>query len=49
MVSCMIWYAKTFGISDLDIAEESWVAEWIKRHGNNLCYNPMRFVWEWVE
>lgn len=40
-------YAKTFGISDLDIAEAPWLKSWIKRHHNNLKYDVFtcRFVW----
>jgi hypothetical protein len=43
------WYAETYGISDLDIAEAPWVADWVKRHGNSLRYDHLTFRWKWIE
>jgi hypothetical protein len=47
--SLLKWYAKTFGISDLDISEADWVAHWVKRNRNRLVYNPLVCVWRWVD
>lgn len=45
----LVWYAKTFGISDLDINETDWMAHWCKRHHNQLKYDPLRCVYVWNE
>jgi hypothetical protein len=46
--SLLAWYAKNFGISDLDVAEAEWVAHWVKSNHNRLRYNPNLCVWRWV-
>jgi len=45
----LAWYAETFGIGDLDIAEAPWVADWIKRHHNRLRYDHLQCRWFLVE
>ena len=41
-------YAQLSGISDLDIAEAPWVADWVKRNHNSLRYDYLTFRWKWV-
>lgn len=45
----LTWYAKEFGISNVDIAEAEWVADWVKRNLNSLCYDPVTFRYKWVD
>lgn len=42
------WYATIFGIGDDDIAEASWIADWIKRHHNNIRYDHASFRWFYI-
>lgn len=44
----IVWYAKVFGISDLDISESDWLSHWVKRHHNSLQYHPETFTWTWL-
>lgn len=45
----LIWYAKNFGISDQDLNEADWVADWVKRKHNQLRYEPLTCRWLWKE
>jgi hypothetical protein len=45
----LIWYAKHFGITDQDMLEANWLADWVKRHHNRLRYCPLTCRWIWVD
>lgn len=48
-MSTIEWYARNFGISDLDIAEADWVRDWVLRNRNRLRYDHIAFMWQWIE
>lgn len=46
--SLLVWYAKNFGISDIDMLEANWVADWVKRNHNRLQYCLITYRWKWI-
>ena len=39
------WYAKHFGIGEIDILEAPWIADWIDRNRHRLRYSDLVYRW----
>jgi hypothetical protein len=42
------WYARHFGIGDIDVAESAWLGDWVRRHQNSLRYSDAAQRWFWA-